>query len=274
MRRVLGFPISVFLALATGGSEVLADAVHPAQTVPPAKGVPTEDLIRVEPSSEGLVGTVPCSSFKEDSPSPFGYEETLDLGIKAVNLGRVERDQDTRKCLYKMAEALSRHLLFEDPNDPLPRQIYSLAMGLRSREEGVRTSVSLAQRSFEEARLLLTVVPDHAGAQHIMGRLFSHAMRLNGFKRFIATRILGAKAMGEASWEKAESLLTAAARLQPELPDHHFQLGVLYLNTDRPELALAAYERVLLCEAVYPADFELLTEAERMVQLLRDELGS
>jgi len=85
---------------------------------------------------------------------------------------------------------------------------------------------------------------------------------------------LGAKAMGEASWEKAESLLTAAARLQPELPDHHFQLGVLYLNTDRPELALAAYERVLLCEAVYPADFELLTEAERMVQLLRDELGS
>jgi len=247
MRRV---SVWILLALTMGGSEALA-----AQ------------------SSEGLVGTVACSSFKEDSPSPFAYEETLDLGIRAVNLGRVARDKDARKCLYKMGEAFSRHLLFENPNDPLARQVYSLAMGLRSREEGVRTSVRLAQRSVEEAQLLLTVVPDHAGAQHIIGRLFSHAMRLNGFKRFIAVRILGAKAMGEASWETAESLLAAAARLQPELPDHHFQLGVLYVATDRPELALAAYERVLLCEAVYPADFDLLAEAEEMVERLHDEIG-
>jgi tetratricopeptide (TPR) repeat protein len=252
MRRVLGFSVWVILALTTGGSEAL----------------------RAQQSPGGLVGTVLCSSFKADSPSPFGYDETLDLGIQALNLGRVERDKDTRKCLYKMAEAFSRHLLFENPNDPLPRQVYSLAMGLRSREEGARTSVRLAQRSFEEAQLLLTVEPDHPGAQHIMGRLFSHAMRLNGFKRFVATRILGAKAMSEASWEEAESLLAAAARLQPELPDHHFQLGVLYLATDRPELALAAYERVLLCEAVYPADFDLLADAERMVERLRSELES
>jgi predicted Zn-dependent protease len=79
--------------------------------------------------------------------------------------------------------------------------------------------------------------------------------------------------MGEASWETAESLLAAAARLQPELPDHHFQLGVLYVATDRPELALAAYERVLLWETVYPADFDLLAEAEEMVERLHDEIG-
>ena len=78
--------------------------------------------------------------------------------------------------------------------------------------------------------------------------------------------------MSEASWEEAESLLAAAARLQPELPDHHFQLGVLYLATDRPELALAAYERVLLCEAVYPADFDLFADAERVVERLSSEL--
>jgi len=259
----------LLLALATGGADVLAaQGLHLGQTV--RVGGETQ----VEPLPKGLVGTVHCSSIEEDSPSPFGYEKTLDLGIQALQLGRVEQEKDTRKCLYRMAESLSRQLLFQNPNNPQPRHVYSLAMGLRARDEGVRTSVRLAQRSFEEARLILRVVPDHAGAQHIMGRLYAHAMRLNGFKRFIASRVLGAKAMSSATWEEAESLLAAAAQSQPEFPDHHFQLGVLYLDTDRPESALSAFEQVLACEAIYPFDHEVLSQAERMVERLRGDLGS
>ncbi len=240
-----------------------------AQTGPAAGETHPESF--VAPPSKGLVEDVDCSAFAVDSPSPFGYEKTLDLGVQALHLARAESEKDARKCLYRMAEAFSRHLLFENPNDPQPRHLYSVAMGLRARDEGVRTRVRLAQHSFRQAQLILGVVPGHAGAQHIMGRLYAHAMRLNGLKRFIAIQILGGEAMSYASWEEAESLLAAAARLQPEVADHHYQLGVLYLDTDRPELALAAFERVLSCEVIQPIDRKIRVLARGMVERLQGE---
>ena len=260
----------LLFALVTGGANALA-----AQNLESARSLPATPETRadafVAPPSSGLVEDVHCSSFDLDSPSPFGYEKTLDLGVQAVHLARADPEKDTRKCLYRMAEALSRHLLFENPNDPQPRHLYSVAMGLRARDEGVRTRVRLAQHSFEQAQLILGVVPGHAGAQHIMGRLYAHAMRLNGLKRFIAIQILGGEAMSHASWEEAESLLAAAARLQPEVADHHYQLGVLYLDTDRAELALAAFERVLSCEVIQPIDREIRVLAREMVERLQGE---
>ena len=85
-------------------------------------------------------------------------------------------------------------------------------MALRAAEEGGRTQVGLAQRAHEQARITLTVAPDHAGAQHVLGRLHAAVMRLSRFRRFIAIRILGGKVLSEASWETAESYLAAAAR--------------------------------------------------------------
>lgn len=61
------------------------------------------------------------------------------------------------------------------------------------------------------------------------------------------------KALSGASRETAESFLTAAARLESEVPDHHYELGLLYLDTDRPALALAAFEGVLACPRANPS---------------------
>ena len=146
-------------------------------------------------------------------------------------------------------------------------------MGLRAGEEGGRTQVGLAQRAYEQSRLTLTIAPDHAGAQHVLGRLHAGVMRLSRLKRFIATRILGGKALSDASWETAESLLAAAARLQPEVPDHHYELGILYLDTDRPELALKAFEDALACPLSDPSDRAVLANAMERVERLRRELA-
>ena len=217
-------------------------------------------------------GTTPCESLDDDSPYPLGYGETLDLAVRAVHIGRAAAEKDDRRCFFRMAEALARHLVFEDPNDPESRYWYAAAMGLRAAEEGGRTQVRLAERAHEQSRLTLTIAPDHAGAQHVLGRLHAAAMRLSGFKRFIATQILGGKALSEASWETAESYLAAAARLQPEVPAHHYELGILYLDTDRPELALTAFEGVLACPSTHPADRAVQANASEMVERLRHEL--
>jgi tetratricopeptide (TPR) repeat protein len=217
--------------------------------------------------------TITCESLDDDSPYPLGYEETLALAIQAIHIGRAQSEKDDRKCFFRMGEALARHLVFERRNDPEPRYWYAAAMGLRAVEEGGGTQVSLGERAHEQARLVLTIAPDHAGAQHILGRLHAAVMRLSGFKRFIATQILGGKTLSKASWESAESFLTAAATLQPEVPDHHLELGKLYMDTDRPEAALAAFERALTCPTTDPVDRAVQAQAEEMLARVRLELA-
>ncbi len=227
----------------------------------------------VAPAQNGLARTIPCESLDDDSPYPLGYEETLDLAIQAVHIGRSRPEKDDRKCYFGMAEALARHLVFENPNDPEPRYWYAAAMGLRAAEEGGRTQVGLGQRAHEQSRLTLSIAPDHAGAQHVLGRLHAAVMRLSGFKRFMATQVLGGKALSEASWESAESYLASDARLQPEVPDHHFELGILYMDMGRPESALAAFERVFSCPRMSPVDRAVHARAQQMVAQLRLDLA-
>lgn len=262
----------LLLALAAGGVDALS-AQELGQSQPgqfPDERFATSEI---GPPSMGPARTIPCTSFDDDSHYPLGYEETLDLAIQAVFLGRADPEKDTRKCFFRMAEALTQHLVLEDPKDPEPRYWYSASMALRANEEGGRTQVGLAQRAHEQARLTLNVAPDHAGAQHVLGRLHAAVMRLSGFKRFIATRILGGKALSEASWKTAETFLAAAASLQPGVPIYHYELGALYLDTDRPELAIAAFERVLACPLIHPADREVYARARQMIEQSRREMA-
>ncbi len=266
------FPLILVLFMAVGRSDALvAQELGEARTGPAADRPFTAS--DVEPLSSGLARTIPCESLDDDSTYPLGYEGTLDLAIDAVHIGRGEPEKDDRKCYFRMAEALARHLVFEDPNDPEARYLYAAAMALRANEEGGRTQVSLAQRAHEQSRLTLTIAPDHAGAHYILGRLHAAVMRLSGFKRFVATRILGGKVLSEASWESAESFLATAARLQPEVPDHFYELGALYLDTDRPQLALEAFQGVLTCPTAHPADRAVQIRAGEMVEQLRHDVA-
>jgi tetratricopeptide (TPR) repeat protein len=262
----------LILLFAAGAADTLAAQESGRPRAGPATDEPFTTS-HVEPSTQGFARTIPCQSLNDDSPYPLGYEMTLDLAIQAAHVGRAEPEKDDRKCFFRMAEALARHLVLENPNDPEPRYWYAAAMGLRAVEEGGHNQVRLAQRAHEQSRLVLTIAPDHAGAHHILGRLHAGAMRLSGFKRFIATQILGGKALSGASWETAESFLAAAARLQPEVPDHHYELGLLYLDMGRPDLALAAFEGVLACSRKDPADRAVQASAGEKADRLRRELA-
>lgn len=234
--------------------------------------VGAEDVLAADGAA--IDSSIRCEALDDDSAYPTDYQETLDLAIEAVMVGRAEVEQEDRKCFFKMAEALSRHLVFEDPGDPEARYWYAASMALRANEEGGRTQVRLAKSAHEQALLTLSVVPDHAGAHYVVGRLHAAVMRLSGFKRFIATRLLGGAALSVASWETAESHLVTAATMDPTQPEYHYELGALYLDTEQPELALAAFEGVLACPQVHPTDATLQAMAGERVERLRLELAS
>ena len=75
--------------------------------------------------------------------------------------------------------------------------------------------------------------------------------------------------MKEASWEEAERHLRFAEAHASEVPDHHLQLGRLYQDRDRPDLAELEVGHVLELEARSPMELEVRLEALEM----RKELG-
>ena len=89
-------------------------------------------ISEVDPHSVDVTRSISCRSYDDDSDYPLPYDETLDQAIQAVHVGRAEPEKDTRKCFFRMGQALARHLIFEDPNDPEPRYWYAAAMAVGS----------------------------------------------------------------------------------------------------------------------------------------------
>ena len=91
---------------------------------------------------------------------------------------------------------------------------------------------------------ILEVDPQHARASHLLGRLYAGVRRTNRITRWIATHLLGGGALKKATWQAAEEYLSFAEQQAPEVSDHHFQLAILYADTDRLELAVEELEHV------------------------------
>ncbi len=196
-------------------------ALRAAPQVSPCPGAPEATPLLGEPSGPG-------------SPSAAEGVDSLQFAIDA---GRALDDRDARKCWYEVAERIARLEAQEAPQDPEAQYRLALALGLRADEEGGRTRVGIADELYRQLQVVLEMEPDHPEAQHIFGRLHAGVMRMNRVTRFLATRILGGEALRDASWERAEALLVFAEQARPEIPDYHYELGRLYEDTDRPELA-------------------------------------
>ena len=143
---------------------------------------------------------------------------------------------------------------------------FSLAvvLGLRAEYEGGRTKIRAAAGLYEELTAVLEREPEHARAQHLLGRLHAGVRRMNRITRFIATRLFGGSVLAGASWEDAERYLAFAEREVPDVSDHHMQLAALYRDTSRPGLARLEIRHVLAIEATSPMERAVRDQAIRL----------
>ena len=266
--------VAIALMVLTGPRALEAARSQSAEPAPRVLSLERASLPALSSTpSEDPARDVPCAALEDEATSALLVDELLALATRAVYAGRAHPDKDERKCHFRLAEDLARRFVFQDPGDPHSRYWYAAAMGLRAAEEGGRTQVSLAQRAHEQARLTLTLAPDHAGAQHVLGRLHAAVMRLGRIKRFVATQVLGGAVLAEASWESAEAYLSAAAQADPSVPEYHYELGALYLDTSRPRQALEAFEAALRCPRVFAADQLVQDVARASAERLQRQLA-
>lgn len=177
-------------------------------------------------------------------------------------------EEDDMKALLGRAEAHARIALVDDVDDVERRFALAVVLGLRADREGARTKVRLAADLHRELETILGADPDHARARHMMGRLHAGVRRMNGITRWIATNLLGGGELKKATWEEAERNLTFAEERVPEVSEHHLQLANLYVDTDRPELALQELEHVFQLSATSPMELATWDEAIGLQELL------
>ena len=115
---------------------------------------------------------------------------------------------------------------------------------------------------------LLEREPDHAGAHHILGRLHAAGMRMGGLERFLARTLLGADLLGDLSWSDARIHLERAERLDPCVPDHHYELAKLYSERGDARAALEEIEHVLVLGAQAPVPTDVLDKTASLRDLL------
>ena len=140
------------------------------------------------------------------------------------------------------------------PNDPDAHYLYAVALGQRLELSGTREKIRLGEVTRSEAEFALALDPEHAGAHHVLGRLSAATMRMSFVARFVAKRLLGARALSGATWDKAEYHFSRARDLEPWNPRHSMELGVLYVDTGRIADAMEVLEKAIALPQLQPGD--------------------
>jgi uncharacterized protein (TIRG00374 family) len=232
---------------------------------PPDLGAQTTGLRRPV-----VVPTLSAGHGPTEDPA-VTYRRRADLVRHAVEAGILAPSREDSLAAFREAVDTAQALVLAAQDDADAHYLYSVALGNILELAGTREKMRLAGETRWEAETALGLDPNHAGAHHVLGRLHAAAMRLSSFVRFIAGRILGAEALDGASWEQAEYHFSRARELEPWNPRHSLELGVLYLDTDRPALGLEALRQAAGVPSIAQAsDSLLVARATRLVAELQE----
>jgi hypothetical protein len=267
----------LYLPAAAGGL-VLLKALGPDKALAPAPAASRGGSREARRAAAAtLAGILLCASAVAAQPAQEPGRAGLDEAESGPGCPQIEQlviqgllaaDEDSAKAIFRESVGCARELVATSPEEAQAHYLLSVALGYHLEHQGLRKKLAIAAEVRAEAERALELDPDHAGAHHVLGRLHAGTMRLSGFARLVARKILGASVLEGASWSCAEFHFEQAMRSEPESPRHAMELGALYIDTDRPEMA-----RVVLSEAVRlaprePSDSMAAARAQALLEQL------
>jgi regulator of microtubule dynamics RMD1/3-like protein len=149
-----------------------------------------------------------------------------------------------RDAAYAQAEAYARKAVAANEHGAAGHFMLAQAVGRASLSKGNRERIRCALEIRREALRAIELDPGQAGAYHVLGRWNAEIMRLSGFKRFFAERLLGGGAFREATWEEAVKNLEKAVSLAPQVIYHHLELAEVLIDSQYPRDARIELEAV------------------------------
>lgn len=200
---------------------------------------------------------------------PTNYDALWRASREAATLGVLAAGGEARRDWLARSAEYGERAVAVRPGDPEGHFRLAVALGRLALQEGIRRRLELSSAVRLHALAALAIDSAHAGAHHVYGRWHSEVMRLGALERFLARNLLGAGVISEASWQKAEEHLRRAAALEPGRIAHHLELGRLYLDTGRPELARQELRLALELPAMEIEDPLYKQEAQELMLRIR-----
>ena len=170
--------------------------------------------------------------------------------LAAVTFAEFHDNLVERDSLITRAARDARRAVALTPDDAEAQFALARALGRYALTQGVRERVKLAAEIRAAAERAIAINPNHAGALHVLALWHQNVMELGGVQRLAARTLLGAKGLGDASWEKAVTNLEAAVRAQPDAMVHRLNLGRLYAKRKQWDQAREQLNWVMAAPAV------------------------
>lgn len=176
---------------------------------------------------------------------PKAYDALRKASREAVDVGLYAVDEQERNRLYSLAEQYARRAVEVNPRDAEGHSQLARALGRKALSLGKRDQVKYASEVRAQALEALAINPNDPAALHVMGMWNYNVLRLNGFVRFLAVRVLGGKTFDSAKWEDAQRYMEASVSVDPGVLVHHLDLARVYVARDNKEKAREQYNFVI-----------------------------
>jgi tetratricopeptide (TPR) repeat protein len=196
------------------------------------------------------------------------YATALDAALTTVTVAEFHPDGPQRDSMFTRAVQYARRAVTLNPDEAESHYALARTLGRYALTRGIRERARLGTQIRDEALKAVELEPDHDGALHILGLWHQNVMELSGVQRLIARTFLGAKALGEASWEQAQTYLEAAVRAAPNAVIHRLDLGRLYAKRQQWQAAREQLEFALSVPSTDYNDDNYKREAERALKRL------
>ncbi len=173
---------------------------------------------------------------------------------------------DSSRYHYRAAEGYARRAVTLDPSLPSARTWYAAALGSVALHEGGKTKIRMVWEVKRQLDTALALNPDDDIAWSILGSFYRALANLGWIERQLAALLFDR--LPDGSYEEAESALLKAAALNPDAPRHWYELGLLYLDWDKPSLARKALETAAGLPFITARDKQNKVDAlEKLAQL-------
>lgn len=186
-----------------------------------------------------------------------------------VCMGDIANDDDDKMKFYFRADTFAQRCTLSDSMKGEGHTWRAAALGNIAMFEGGRTKVGLTHIIKRELDYAISINPNDDIAYSILGSFYLALGNVSWFERQLAAILLGG--LPDGGYPEAERDLKKAIALAPRVIRHHFELGRLYVATDRHQEALEEFKLLLGLPIRLRSDEGKLREAHDLIVTLQEE---
>ena len=179
-----------------------------------------------------------------------------------ISLGDMTKSEE-REPMYRKAEMFATQAVDADSLNADAHCWRAVAIGYIAIYEGVRAKVAAANEIKRELDIAVRLDPKNDVAHSILGTFYRTLGNVGWIEKQLANLLLGGLPPG--GFLEAEQSLKKAIELAPTIIRHRFELGLLYMDMERPEDAKKVFTEALKHPPLLASDKRRIERMKRTI---------